>query len=73
MRFFTAIYLNLVLKQNELALVVTKGTNNETIVQGKIETLIATKILSENLNTADKLHIDYNDNNGFFVNIIKAK
>ena len=42
-------------------------------VQGKIETLIATKILSENLNTADKLHIDYNDNNGFFVNIIKAK
>ena len=42
-------------------------------VQGKIETLIATKILSENLNTADKLHIDYNDNSGFFVNIIKAK
>ena len=39
MRFFTAIYLNLVLKQNELALVVTKGTNNETIVQGKIETI----------------------------------
>ena len=39
-------------------------------VQGKIETLIATKILSENLNTADKLHIDYNDNNGFFVNLI---
>ena len=39
MRFFTAIYLNLVLKQNELALVVTKGTNNETIVQGKIDTI----------------------------------
>jgi hypothetical protein len=39
MRFFTAIYLNLALKQNELALIVTKGTNNETLVQGKIDTI----------------------------------
>lgn len=39
--------------------------------QAKIETLLAKKILSENLNAGDTLKVDYNTNNEFFVEVIK--
>ena len=39
LKFYAAIYLNLVLEQNELALKVTKGTKDEAVVQGKIDTI----------------------------------
>ncbi|MBR1625241.1 MAG: AAA family ATPase, partial [Clostridia bacterium] len=39
--------------------------------QAKIETLLAKKILSENLNAGDTLKVDYNTNDEFFVEVIK--
>ena len=36
LKFFTSLYLNIILRQNELALKVTKGTSDEDLVEDKI-------------------------------------